>query len=376
MTEKRDTKRGKRTVKRTRKASVKETKANSAQFPRQDPHVKGNAKQTNDASFRVEVSLVRTVTPTLETWLADLEAAIVRVVSASDTNANASVQTDIEAVHDLRVSMRRIRSLLRELRTVFGAFHVNRIREDLKFVGDATSVLRDLEVLQQTVEHLQLDPQDRAGLQTWLESLRQQERGARQRVIRLLQSGRLEDPINHLRALLVLPVPMGNDPEATGFARKVVQKARRKVERQHDASVVDVHALHQLRISYKRLRYTVEALAPVLSPMMCQWGSVAKKFQSILGDIHDHDVATEVVAHASSMAHPYMTEAVRGKLLAAIASKRALYVDEYLTSIGLSQLQKLDGPHPTHCVDPADPAEKNDAEPKDVAQQTLTPTGR
>ena len=65
-----------------------------------------NERKPPRPTFIVETSLAESVTPKLDAWLDDLDAAIPRVVNDSDG----------EAVHDLRVAMRRIRSLLKMVR--------------------------------------------------------------------------------------------------------------------------------------------------------------------------------------------------------------------------------------------------------------------
>ena len=58
--------------------------------------------------------------------------------------ARLSANTDPEALHDLRTTVRRLRSLLRPLRGLPG---VEQLEAAAKAVGDLTTPLRDLEVL-------------------------------------------------------------------------------------------------------------------------------------------------------------------------------------------------------------------------------------
>src|SRR5262249_15729632 len=53
---------------------------------------------------------------------------------------------DSEFLHDLRVAVRRARSLLRELKTVFPERQLQRLRDDLKWVQLITGETRDLDV--------------------------------------------------------------------------------------------------------------------------------------------------------------------------------------------------------------------------------------
>lgn len=281
--------------------------------------VRSSTKPPTRPTFIVETSLAEAVTPKLDAWLDDLDDAIPRVIN----------NTDSEAVHDLRVAMRRIRSLLRVVRPVFGRFYVKLIRDEVKSVADATGSLRDEEVLAETIAALSLDDAHRRALEPWLARRQQRDESLRGNVVRLLQSGALDAPRTHLRALIRLPVPPGQDKEAHKFARKVVFAAHAQVEALRSADVDDVVRMHDLRIAYKRLRYAVEALGPVLPPELRAWGQVASKFQKVLGNLHDHDVALDVVREAKTL-----SEDTRAAVLEALRAKRAHYAKQYVELVG------------------------------------------
>lgn len=298
-------------------------------------------------TFVVETSLAETVTPKLDAWLDDLDKAIPRVVD----------DTDGEAVHDLRVAMRRIRSLLKVVRPVFGKFYVKIIRDEFKKVADATGALRDEEVLDETIEGLSLEPKHRKAIEPWLARRAERERQLRGDVVELLRSGALDAPRTHLRAVLRLPLPPGQDKEALKFARKIVFGAHTEVEALRTADVDDVVRMHDLRIAYKRLRYAVEALGPVLPPELRAWGQVATKFQKVLGNLHDHDVALDVVRDAKTL-----SEGTRAALREALLVKRAHYAKQYLDLVGLG------------VVTPTEPEDKKEPEKPERDEQPKAPT--
>ncbi len=286
---------------------------------------KKNSPKTTTAparpSFFVETSLAEVVAPKIDAWLDDLANAIPRVIE----------DTDEEAVHDLRVAMRRIRSLLKVVRPVFGQYYVKLIRDEFKKVADATGALRDEEVMAETFGALSLDEGHRDAWKPWLARRQQREKVLRSQVVQLLRDGALEAPMTHLRALIRLPVPPGQDKEAHKFARRTVLGAHFEVESLRTANVQDKTTMHDLRIAYKRLRYAVEALSPVLPPELRAWGSVATKFQKVLGNIHDHDVALEVVG-----ADEALPAATRTAVIEALEAKRDKYARQYLELVGLS----------------------------------------
>ena len=196
-------------------------------------------------------------------------------------------------------------------------------------MADATGSLRDEEVLDETVEGLSLDPKQREATKPWLARRAEREKQLRSVVVEMLRSGALDAPRTHLRALIHLPMPPGKDKEAHKFARKIVFSAHTEVEALRTADVENTVRMHDLRIAYKRLRYAVEALGPVLPPELRAWGQVATKFQKVLGNLHDHDVALEVVRDAKTLSNE-----TREALREALVVKRAHHAKQYLDLVG------------------------------------------
>jgi CHAD domain-containing protein len=236
----------------------------------------------------------------LDRQLAD---AVPRVLGSSDD----------EAIHDLRVAIRRLRTMLKLVRPVFGRFHTDAVRRAFTDVQRATGDLRDEEVLDETLdaaaEHGQIAGD--ATYDAWRGSRRARERRLRRAVIAHLRSGELGRARAMLKALLVLPVKPKRDRDLSGFARKCVQRAQAQVEKRRDAPPEDANALHELRIAYKELRYAAELLAGALPVDLSALADPAAKFQKRLGEIHDVDVALVTAKRARSLAHGAQRTLVR-----------------------------------------------------------------
>ncbi|WLI13876.1 MULTISPECIES: CHAD domain-containing protein [Pseudomonas] len=187
--------------------------------------------------------------------------------------ARMGARTDSEALHDLRINLRRIRSLLRPLREIEGIAPLN---EAAAAVGRLTTPARDLEVLIEELEAQGFPKQAhvrKAILQTsysrivkarainqlffqldeWPSAFRAAERACELGRIKKTISKRLHKQIEHLKAALA-------DPQ---FDR------------------------HQLRILVKRTRYLNDAF-PQLSPLSGEAAASLKTVQSALGSWHDH----------------------------------------------------------------------------------------
>jgi CHAD domain-containing protein len=231
---------------------------------------------------------------------------------------------DTEAVHDLRVALRRLRTLLKLARPVFGGFHTDAVRLSFAALQASTGDLRDEEALTDTLDGLGLSL---PPLVAWRERRQARERRLRRGLMTRLRGGELSRAREMLRALLVLPVRPDRDVGLGKYARRVVSKARRGVESRRDVDPDDVVGLHDLRIAYKKLRYAVEIFEGVLPADLAAMAEPAARFQKRLGDLHDIDVAKVALGRARGL-EPATRAAVLAALDAARAKKLAKYVAE------------------------------------------------
>jgi len=225
-----------------------------------------------------------------------------------------AVHGDKDAVHDLRVGLRRARTVLEAGRPVLGSYHADEVRRSLRDVQRATGALRDEEVLLDLVGSLGVD---RPDVQPWLEGRRRRERSLRATLRRLLRAGGLDRGRRMLDAMLAFRIKASRDKRLAKFARRVVDEARREVERRRAARIEDVAGMHRLRIACKRLRYTIEAFSAALPPDVSVLAQPAARLQSRLGDLHDVDVAIACVRRARTLQDP-----AREALLAALTRLR------------------------------------------------------
>ena len=203
-------------------------------------------------------------------FVAEIISLQVKLYSA---RARLESRTDIEALHDLRIAVRRIRSLLRPFR-ING--EMNALSEAAAEVGRHTTPARDLEVLIQELESRKL-PQL-----------------ARPRRLRLNASynailGGL--PLRRLMtALDVWPGEFRSVEYNGGWAdmqRRIQKSVGKQVDRLHAAIEDKAFDRHELRVLVKRTRYMTEAF-PQLSHLSTSEAKILKGLQSALGDWHDH----------------------------------------------------------------------------------------
>ncbi len=248
-----------------------------------------------------------------------LEQSVPRVVAMADG----------EAVHDMRVAIRRIRTLLRLARPVYGRFHADAVRLAFARLQQATGDLRDEEALYETLGALGVDD---PAFAAWRERRRSRDRHLRNQVIGTIRSGELHRPRRMLHALLALPVDPDNNMHLTRLARRCVARAVKDVESRREVPADDVQRMHDLRIAYKKLRYAAEFFAAALPPELAALADVAARFQKRLGEIHDVDVALVSIGRARGL-----PEAARGAVLAALREERARKVKKYLGELAPPQ---------------------------------------
>ena len=187
--------------------------------------------------------------------------------------ARLQVQTDDEALHDLRIALRKLRSLLRPLRRQTLCAQLEQAAAAL---GEVSGPLRDLEVLIGELQRL-----GHADL-------------ARQRRTHLTQGyARLLDSLALQRLFILLDDWPDNCREALGQGEwqvdhKRVRKYLANQAQQLATALRDpTHDRHRLRLLIKRLRYCAEAY-PRHSDLSANCLSGLRLAQGALGDWHDH----------------------------------------------------------------------------------------
>lgn len=298
------------------------------------------------------------LSPELLGLIEAVRVAARRIVAGA---APRRVALDIEAVHDFRVALRRLRTLLRPARRIYGKKRLQRIADELRLYADATSALRDEEVLRETLASLSLADEVRPAVDRWIARRARKERACRAEVTRLLAGGEAAPgqgagaPGRSRRALLAPergapPEPASPSPElepclarlasrlahpkrkrlsAEDLARAAIDEALADVRTLATADPSDGPAMHALRIRFKRLRYSAEAFVPVLRDQATQIAKAASRMQRRLGQLHDVDEASLRMARAWGLS-PVERDAV----LAALVAERERLVGKVAAELG------------------------------------------
>jgi CHAD domain-containing protein len=240
------------------------------------------------------------VTPDLP---ADRAAVLLsrRLLRAVEANLPGTLAGEApEFLHDLRVAVRRTRSLQRELKKVFPPDELAYFRREFKWVQRVTGPTRDLDVY--LLEFGELPNADQLGVvREFLEEERLRERALMETELQSERTSELlRDWGSFLERLPDAPVderPQGVTPIGEVAARRIERvyrqmlKMGRRVKRGSPPE-----ALHDLRKKGKELRYLLEFFAPlfprsVTKPMV----RTLKSLQKTLGRHQDREVQAEML---------------------------------------------------------------------------------
>jgi CHAD domain-containing protein len=265
-------------------------------------------------------------------------------------------------LHDLRVAMRRIRSLLATFRPIFDTSVTEPLRAELKDASGRLGQSRDAEVATDNTDRL-LEGIESAGLdEDAVAGLR-----ARLRLDAIAAGDDVEETLDSTRyaALSILLDELVDHPpfndkaqrDALKVARKRVRHEARRFAKlaaaaravvpedgtpttDHGSAVqpaVDHAArLHEVRKATKRLRYAAETARPVDDEPMRRIVKQAKVVQTALGDHHDA-VMTRV-----ALRHLALDEAV-GEAAAFLLGHLDADEQRAMTTIEARAWQAIDG---------------------------------
>jgi len=253
--------------------------------------------QTRETTAVAEtaIALVPTAGPTLQaegnTRLAG--ALLKRKVTALFRHFPSALTGDEEAIHQLRVSGRRLRVALPLLVAKPEGRRAERARNLLRQLTRAAGSSRDLDVLLESYdEHLKELPSRSEEQKLLRHRLASARRRSRARMVDNL----LDLEIAQLRGDLAAMIARGCPPPSVVCERFSAMSAR-EFQFLHEGftkigAQLDADELHALRRRARRVRYSVEVFDQVRnfeSTAAKPW----KTLQDLIGVIHDHHVLAE-----------------------------------------------------------------------------------
>jgi CHAD domain-containing protein len=200
-----------------------------------------------------------------------------------------------EAVHDLRVAIRRVLAWIAVRNVLLGPDR--RLREarlSLKALMAPLGKLRDAHVKRDWIRKIVPEgdePSYQYSVQVASDVFRWEARVRKRLGARSTRR-------------LRVPLPkggggLGGRLEAAILAPDLLGKLEREVSKHRDAALDPAHpeALHRMRLAFKKYRYAAEVLLPLFPKATEETAKRLHAFQTLLGTIHDCDV---ILAEAAS----------------------------------------------------------------------------
>jgi len=216
---------------------------------------------------------------------------------------------DLEELHDMRVATRRLRAAFVVFRQSFLSDFIKPYQKALRFAGRALGHARDMDVILEKANRYldHLSDEERSGMESLIRYWQEERDHARENMLTYLGSHKYKKFINKLNIFINTPglgaVSTCVDHPISFNVRVVAPTliyTRLEAVRGYEAILANatIAQLHSLRIECKRLRYTVEFFREVLGTQAKTVINELKSIQDHLGELHDADVACQIVRHS------------------------------------------------------------------------------
>lgn len=256
------------------------------------------------------------------------------------------------AVHDSRIETRRLLATLELLAAFLPARELKKPRRALKKHLDAFDDLRDTQV-----QLAVLKPVRRAfpAAQRFHAWLRKREvrfiREARQ-AVRQIKTRRVEKSIAAFEGELRCQRKRIVSEMAFSIAQGAIRLAFARVDRLcRRVKAADPRTIHRTRIAFKRFRYMVEALSPLLLAVTDKHRQAMRSYQAMMGEIQDLKV---LLAALDKFIESEENDPATQRLRAEFVRRR-----EQLVRVYLNASHKLESFWPPKTVSPRHAADKN-----------------
>jgi CHAD domain-containing protein len=236
-----------------------------------------------------------------------------------------------QAVHDSRVETRRLLATVELLRAFIPETDIRKARRTLKHHLDTFDQLRDTQVQLDYVGRLTRRFPVARRFSCWLAEREARFTRETRKAIKHVKTRRLgrrlaafEGEIRRLRE--------GLPPDrAFQTARKEIDQAFARVAQLcRRVRGSDTRTIHRTRIAFKRFRYMVEALAPLLPAVDEHQQRALRGYQSMMGDIQDVEVL--LAAFENFVCHRTVDSRLTRPLRAELLRRRQWLIQVYLNA--------------------------------------------
>jgi CHAD domain-containing protein len=290
-----------------------------------------------------------------------LATVLTALLDTVEANVNGAIRDiDTEFLHDLRIAVRRTRSALKLAGDVLPADLVDCYRTEFRWLGDATTPTRDLDVYLLSLPEMTADliAGTAEELEPFHAHLARSRAAAQRELARALRSGRFNRLAREWRCALETAPAGAERPSAARLAASRIARAHRRVLRDGGAitATSPPELLHDLRKRCKELRYLLEFFGSLYDPA-ARWQAARelKGLQDCLGEFQDMQVqrdelrafATQMMDERSAPAATLLAMGeIAGRLAARQRRARAEFAGrfrDFASPLGQSRIRALTG---------------------------------
>lgn len=238
-----------------------------------------------------------------------------------------------EAIHDLRVASRRLRTVLELLPPWIGSKRMRRLRRPIRSLTRELGRLRNLDETRKYLTGLQ----DKAllPLMTQLEQQRRQERKRVRRLLEELPLKRLHQQLERAGQCLHTSTGSLSGTVVSRLAARNLDLFRPIHQLQLLPELAEqAEQRHTLRIAVKKWRYFNELLTQLWGGRQDRLLVLLKQYQTLLGDLNDREVFLSVVSATSGLAPQ-----ARERMMQAIEAQHRQLVSEFRQLLTRQPLQ-------------------------------------
>ena len=196
-----------------------------------------------------------------------------------------------EAVHDSRVETRRLLSTLELLGAFIPERDLRKSRRTLKSHLDTFDQLRDTQVQLNYVGRMVGTFPDAWPFYDWLRDRQKRFTRKTRKAVRHIKTKRLDRQLETLAKEIRRREKKIGQKEAGATVDRTIRQAFSQVARLcRQVQAEDTRTIHRTRIAFKRFRYMVEAMAPLLPAVTQEHHRAMRGYQCMMGDIQDMEV--------------------------------------------------------------------------------------
>ena len=196
-----------------------------------------------------------------------------------------------DAVHDVRVETRRLLSTIELLGAFIPERDIKKVRRALKRHLDTFDQLRDTQVQLGYVGRMAGTFPDAHAFYDWLRNRKARFTRTTRKAVKHIKTKRLGRCLAAFEKEIRLQRKRIPREQAFAIVQRAINQAFARVAQLcRHVRADDTKTIHRTRIAFKRFRYMVEALSPLLPAVTEDHRRAMRGYQCMMGDIQDMEV--------------------------------------------------------------------------------------